>query len=194
MCVCVCVCVCMHIYIKEKKPFVKENETLLILPQTVGKNEAEGYLEKCNIKCAYKNSNTIRKYFNVKRMQNINPEKPCIYSIPCRDCPQMYVGESINLERRKNQHRDSLRKGDMNSALFQHRNNKNPQICIEDTHKISSVENTERRKLLESFLIQNTNTYDIYKSIFKVDSFINTILTKHTMAVKRLLQNSRQPP
>ena len=106
----------------------------------------------------------------------------------------MYVGESFDLERRKNQHRDSLRKGDLNSALFQHRNKNNHRICIEDTHKILSVENTEKRKLLESFLIQNTDTYNIYRSNFKVDSFINAILTKHSMAVKRLLQNSRQPP
>ena len=173
---------------------VKDVEKLLIFPQSLGKNEVEDYLEKCTIKCVYKNSNTIRKYFNVKRMQNVNPEKPCIYSIPCRDCPKMYIGESINLERRKNQHRDSLKKGDNNSALFQHRNNNNHRICTEDTHKILSVGNTEKRKLLESFLIQNTDTYNIYRSNFKVDSFINTILTKHTSAVKRLLQNSRQPP
>ena len=180
--------------VTEKKPFLKENESLLVLPQTLGKNEFETYLGRCNVKCVYKNSNTIRKYFNMNARQNNNPEKPGIYCIPCKDCPKVYVGESIDLERRKNQHKDSLRKGDKNSALFQHRNMHNHKIFTDDMFKVLSVENTEKRKLLESFLIQNIDTYNIYKSNFKVDTFINTLLKKHVKAVDRLLQNSKPPP
>ena len=60
--------------------------------------------------------------------------------------------------------------------------------------RVLSVENTEKRKLLESFLIQNIDTYNIYRSNFKFDSFMNVLLTKHVKAVDRLLQNCKQPP
>ena len=181
---------------QEKRAFLEENETLLVLPQTNSNNKFfDNYLNKCNIKAVFRNSNTIQQYFRKKNKNSMN-ERACIYEIglPCHDCPKTYIGETIDFDRRKRQHQDSLRKGDVNSALFQHRQQCNHAISLNEMKRIVNIDNVEKRRLLESILIQNVDTFNIYRSNFKLDLFSNAIMTKHVFSVAKLLNKLRKPP
>ena len=80
----------------------------------------------------------------MKKQTSSDLPKPCIYSIPCNNCNKTYIGETNDLERRKKQHTDSIRRGDVNSALFQHMQNENHSININGTNIISNLINTEK--------------------------------------------------
>ena len=180
---------------QEKKEFLRENETLLVLPETKLSNRKvlNNYLSKCNIKTVFRNTNNIKQYFH-KKNNNSEEIKAAIYEISCQDCPKTYIGETIDFERRKRQHNDSLRRGDKNSALFQHRNEYNHKIQTNNMRRIVNIKNVEKRKLLESILIHNTDNYDIYRSNFNLDLFSNAILTKHVVSVNKLLNDLKRPP
>ena len=60
--------------------------------------------------------------------------------------------------------------------------------------RIVNIEDVERRRLLESILIQNVDSLNIYKSNFKLDSFLNAIMTKHVLSVAKLLDKVKKPP
>ena len=84
-------------------------------------------MKDCNIVDVYRNTTTLGKSLK-KKKKHSGCNHPCIYAIPCSSCHKMYVGETIDLERRKKQHKDALRKGDENNALFHHRQNENHLI------------------------------------------------------------------
>ena len=121
-------------------------------------------------------------------------KKACIYQIPCQSCPKCYIGETIDFERRKRQHRDALAKGDENNAIFQHRVQYDHRVCLDEMQEIVNIDRVERRRLLESILIQNVDTFNIYKSNFKLDSFLNAIMTKHVVSVAKVLEKVKKPP
>ena len=60
--------------------------------------------------------------------------------------------------------------------------------------RILNIRDVEKRKLLESVLIHNTDNYNIYKSNFKLDLFSIAILTKHVVSVSKIINNIKRPP
>ena len=166
---------------------------MLILPQTKGKNSLlNSYLNKCNVKPVFRNTNTIQKY--VRNKTSSDEKRPCIYEIPCQGCNKTYIGESIDFDRRKRQRRDSLLRGDENSALFQHRQNNDHVINLDDMRAMIYINDVDKRRLLESILIQNVEAINVYKSNLKLDIFFNSIMTKHVTSVNKLLSSLRKPP
>ena len=59
----------------------------------------------------------INSYFH-KKNNNSEEIKAAIYEVSCQDCPKTYIGETIDFERRKRQHNDSLRRGEKNSPFI----------------------------------------------------------------------------
>lgn len=53
-----------------------------------------------------------------------------MYSVPCFKCKSVYIGKTLDIERRIYQHHYNLRTGDGNSAIYIHRkfNNHNNNI------------------------------------------------------------------
>ena len=138
----------------------------------------------------FRNDTNLKRMF-LKREKPTN--KPCIYQIPCKNCNKVYIGKTIYFERRRREHRDAIRRGDENSAVFKHLQ-EGHVIDFENMNKFTSVPDTYQRKLLESVLIQNSKTFNVYQSNFKLDSFINYVLTKHVTTVNRLLTRVNKPP
>ena len=149
-------------------------------------------MQKCNIKTVFRNTNTIQQH--LRKGKQCTDNKACIYEIPCQNCNKSYIGETIDFNRRQRQHRDSLTRGDENSAIFQHRQRFNHKICMDKMERIVDIDNVEKRRLLESILIQNVDTFNVYKSNFKLESFLNTIMVKHVPSVGKLLNKVRKPP
>ena len=58
---------------------------------------------------------------------------------------------------------------------------------------MTEVENTEKRKLIESILIQNSNTVNMYQSNYKLDKFTNEIVMKSVKYLSKLLRDLRPP-
>ena len=52
---------------------------------------------------------------------------------------------------------------------------------------IKKVHNVEKRRLIESILIQNTENINIYKSNYKLDNFIGGIVRKNVKSVEKLM-------
>ena len=176
----------------ENRPFLQRHEKLFVLPQTPKNNiNLNKYLKDCAIVPVYRNSNTIRKL--MCKPAKVSNTAPCIYSIQCKMCDKSYIGETINLERRLREHRESVRRGDNNSALFNHMNNANHLFDFDNTKKVTEVENTEKRKIIESILIQNSNTVNMYQSNHKLDKFTNEIVMKYVKDLSKLLRNLRPP-
>ena len=106
----------------------------------------------------------------------------------------MYIGETIDFERRKREHRDAIRRGEINSSLFQHMQQDNHSINFVDMRKIVNIEEVERRRLVESILIQNTDTYNIQQSNFKLDQLTSTLLNHNSTYIPKLLRKLKRPP
>ena len=140
----------------------------------------------------FKNTNTILKSVSMKR-QPVRENEPCIYKINCNSCDRFYIGETIDFQRRKKEHSDALRNGVVTNPLFKHRQDENHRINVNDMEIVKKVHNVEKRRLIESILIQNTENINIYKSNYKLDSFIGGIIRKNVKSVDKLL-NRLNPP
>ena len=119
--------------------------------------------------------------------------EPCIYKIDCNSCDRFYVGETIDFQRRKKQHSDDLRNGVVTNPLFKHRQDENHRINVINMEIIEKVPNVEKRRLIESILIQNTKNINIYKSNYKLDAFIGGIIRKNVKPVESLLSRLNPP-
>ena len=171
---------------------VQENKPFIVLPQTGHDNKfLTRSLNECNIRGVFRNTNTLSKF--MKRQTASDLPKPCIYSIPCNSCNKIYIGETNDLERRKKQHIESVRKGDVNSSLFQHMQNENHSVNINGTNVISNIVNTEKRKVVEAIIIQNTQTYNIQQSNYHLDNLTSALLKSHSKYIRRLLTKINNP-
>ena len=128
------------------------------------------------------------------RSGKVQLNKPCIYKLPCATCDKVYIGESVDFERRKREHRDAIRKGDENSAVFKHMLQENHPIDFNKIDKLVTMPHTHRRKLVEAILIQNSKNFNIYQSNFKLDAFLNNIVKANCSSVVKLLRDVNKPP
>ena len=121
-----------------------------MIPQTSANHfNVKTYLRNCNVVPIFKNSNTLKSLMS-KNLRETDSNQPCIYKVPCNGCEKVYIGETIDIERRKREHKDSIRKGDCNSAVFQHLQKTNHGVSINNTIEVTHVGNTEKRKRIES--------------------------------------------
>ena len=128
----------------ERKPFLDEEKSLLVLPQTQSNNSIlNQYLTKCNITAVFKNTNTVKKY--LKKKEPLKDDQSCIYEIPCKDCPKKYIGKTIDFNRRKREHKDAVKKCNENSAIFHHLQSKDHVVDISGMKVVKSVNNVEKR-------------------------------------------------
>ena len=179
--------------VKEKEPFLKEDECLLVMPQTSSENNnLNTYLKESKIIGVYKNISTIKKMLSKPKISE--SEKPCIYKLPCGSCDKVYIGESIDFERRKREHRDAIRRGDINSAVFKHMTQENHPIDFQNIDKLVTMPDTHRRRLTEAILIQNSKNFNVHQSNYKLDMFLNNIVKKNVTSISRLLKKVNKPP
>src|ERR1700755_2140036 len=144
-------------------------DNILKLPTSLNLN-IKSLLPK-NINIIYGNNNNIKKFFSHSQTLNENNIN-VVYTIPCRDCSECYVGETVDFSRRMYQHDYDLRMGNKSSALHQHRCENNHKILIKDAKIICREKNIFLRKLLESFVIRNSNTFNNNKMSLDVDDFV----------------------
>ena len=176
-----------------RQPFLKENENILVLPQTSRNSKLiNSSLRKCNILPVYRNTNILRN--ELTSSKRIDEEKPCIYKINCNNCNKCYIGETIDFERRKKQHHESIRRGDINSSLFHHMQNENHSVNVNSMERIVTIAEVEKRKLVEAVFIQNSDNYNIQRNNYKLDKITSSILTNKTDFIYKSLRRINRPP
>ena len=83
-----------------------------------------------------------------------------VYSIPCKACPAMYIGQTGRpLETRVKEHKTAVRNGEVSSsALAEHAWNESHQIDWDDVSVLAAENNLQRRLTLESWHIHQHST------------------------------------
>ena len=77
----------------------------------------------------------------------------------------------------------------INNAIFKHVYEENHSIPLSDDKfsVVCKVNDTNKRKLIESILIQNSNNFNINQCNFKLDSFTNTYVKHNVPYIKNVL-------
>ena len=135
-------------------------------------------LKYFRINVVFKNASSVRSIF-IKNSPNSSPGS--IYTIPCKDCNQKYIGQTgKELELRIKQHQYSVRTGQLSNALFVHMNDNNHSIDWNASSVVFCCGNLVQRNLIESALIKcfNDNIMNVSPGLFKLDSYIVNVLAK----------------
>ena len=97
---------------------------------------------------AFKGGRSLRdRLTRVKTRQDLMDRKNVVYGIPCRECDEIYKGETSQpLKKRIWQHKNGVRNGDEHSAIFKHVQRTGHEIEWDSTY-IISYETAEGRRL-----------------------------------------------
>ena len=104
-----------------------------------------------------------------------------IYKIPCHECDKVYIGEtSRKLPQRIQEHKRALRTDDTTNAVAQHRTTLNHRININESISIHKEDNLRKRRLIESAMISQDNTFEQRPGFFNLaDNLAQKILKIH---------------
>ena len=126
------------------------------------------HLFSSNTRIVFNNTDTTRSFLRHPIIKSFKSDD-CIYAIPFSECNLRYIGESDNIDRRMGQHKNDMRRRDERNSIYKHVSTKNHNVLISDCNIISRINNVHTRKLVESFLIKNTENMNSYKVSVKID-------------------------
>ena len=73
-----------------------------------------------------------------------------IYKIPCSRCNLVYIGESDNISRRLQQHKNDVRNANDINPIVKHIVNADHSVSIDQSTVIKNISNIKQRKLVNS--------------------------------------------
>ena len=183
-------------YFKARKTFyvprvANSNNTfknVLVLPSFSNDINLFNFSKQLDFKLVTSTKNTLKSIFNSKipyKTQN-----NCIYKVSCQDCSKVYIGESCDLPRRAYQHRYDYRNANINNAIFKHVYEENHSVPLnnDNFNIVCKISDTNKRKLIESILIQNTDNFNIHQCNFKLDQFTNNYIKSTVFQVQNVLK------
>ena len=141
-----------------------------------------------DIKIVTRCNNNLKQIFKHNSHEKSN-DCGVIYKIKCNDCSSAYIGESIDFNRRVNQHKNSFRNFDTNNAVVQHVLNSNHSVNINNAEVIYKENDTNKRKIIESILIQSIDNFNNQKCNFNCDIFTKQILIDNCPNIRKLLND-----
>ena len=155
----------------DKEPYNTKN--LLVLPYNNSFNNMAYILKTLDINVAFKNNTTIKTTL-IKNSPVCC--KGCVYEIPCKSCSKVYIGQTgKDLSDRLRQHKQSIRYGQENSAIFTHVRDHNHNIDWDNAKKlINNCNDIQTRNIIESCLIKENfeNTMNISQGLYRLDKFM----------------------
>lgn len=126
------------------------------------------YLESLNssTKVTFSGYNCNVKYFSkVKDKVPLGKLSGLVYSVPCNNCDNSYVGETVQwLESRLNQHKRDVENQRNNTALCEHTSETGHSFNFSKTSVLCFETNEKKRKMRECIEIMKRNTVN-----FKTD-------------------------
>ena len=179
-----------NIYFQTKEKNTFELSKVLVIPTLNSlPNNFRNICNEMNINLVHKSNNTLKSKLkhHIKNNDTITNKQNVIYHIPCSVCTHCYIGETSDFERRMYQHKYAYRNMDTNNALVKHTVDKDHRIHIENSNIICKQNDTNKRKLIESIIINNTNNFNITQSNYNFDSFSNKIIINNVPKIRKHL-------
>ena len=159
----------------------------MILPTLNNNNNIEKICNRLNIQVVSKSNQTLKNFVKNNPEINNSEKQNIIYEIPCSGCSKSYIGESSDFNRRMYQHKYSQRNFDQNNALVKHSLDTNHPIDINKAIIVHKENDIQKRKLIESLIIKNTDNINTQQTNYSLDQFSIDILTQHTKIIKGIL-------
>ena len=154
----------------------KKINATLVLPNLPDLNTIRKIANNLNVRVAVKSDKTIKnELMTSSKIKTINKTSG-IYNIKCDECSSFYIGETFNFEQRIYQHTYAKRILDDNNAIVKHMLDKGHNVNVNNFLIMKYVNDTNKRKLLESFFIFNCNNFNIHISNLNFDIISNIIL------------------
>ena len=146
-------------------------------------------LKTLGINVAYKNNSTVKTKL-IKNSPSNN--KGCVYEIPCLSCDKSYIGQTgKDLSDRLKQHKQSIRYGQENSAIFTHIRDYNHCIDWNNARKIvNNCNDIQTRNIIESGLIKENfeNVMNISQGLYRLDKYMCSEMNR------KFYINFKRPP
>lgn len=144
-----------------------------------------------NIKIVNKCSNSLKHNLVKTRPSSDSNEIPGTYVIPCKDCPQAYVGQtgrpfSVRLQ----EHQRYVKLAKENSAVFSHSFHFNHAIDWKSAKIVYKSGNLNNRLIVESALIKHIDNFNQTDGVGAVDHATKDIILK----TNRQILNNLPPP
>ena len=156
------------------------------IPQIVSK--IKNVFASEHIKLAFYNYHPLKKYFSrIKDTTKLEYKSNLIYSIPCKDCDQQYVGQTSNwLKQRLTAHKSDINTKKKRCALAIHMNTKNHKPDFDNVTIRRTIGNRKSREFVEMVEINRTpnnmnfrsdvnNLHVGYSYLLSLDSSKNTV-------------------
>ena len=87
------------------------------------------------------------------------------------------------------QHKNSFRNGDPNNAIVHHILDSNHSVNINNAEIVYKENNTNKRKIIESILIQSFDNFNNQKCNFNCDVFTKQILINNSPNIRKLFKD-----
>ena len=167
-------------HLKARKTFYtpnnhnRQDEKYISLPYINGLENLKQLAHSDKLKVAFKYNSTIKSLL----VKNDPSEKNSgVYSIPCKDCDLVYIGESgRDWHIRIKEHKYACRNNNMYNALFNHAFNNNHQIKWDGSKLLYKCDNYHKRRIVESALIDKIDNFNISSGCFKLDPIMRTLV------------------
>ena len=112
-----------------------------------------------------------------------------VYEIPCKDCDQIYVGESArDLDKRIKEHRNDIKNGNENNAVFVHLKKFDHPIDFENAKIVYPSSSVRRRHIIESALIEKYKSTNECMNLNKGFSPYNALISRNILASVKMLR------
>ena len=157
----------------------------LVLPFLENSSDINNIAKYFNISIVNK-SNTTLKSILKNNCRSSNDESGAIYQIKCGSCDSCYIKRPVY------QHKYALRNVDTNNAVVKHIVEENHRVVVDDATVIVKENDTRKRKLIESVLIQSTNNFNINQINLNTDKFTNIILNSFSSRIKKTLDELKE--
>ena len=170
---------------KSRKTYFKTNSVqedsdykrCIVFPFNQNLKFLNNVLKESNYKLAFNNPGTIGKtLINNKPKQTIEAG---VYKIPCKDinCGKSYYGETgRSMDVRIKEHKNDIRTGNNQNALFNHMESTAHCIDFENKELFFQSENYIERRIVESCLIDSKSNYNMSAGQFKINKILNKII------------------
>ena len=163
---------------KENTP--NPETTNITLPYIKGTTDRiSRILHKHNYRISFKPHQTIKDQLQNPK-QKIPLEHQGVYSIPCKDCPEKYVGQTNRrISARVREHELSIINKQITSALFQHHHHTGHNIDFENTRTIAKLTHYGVRLQREAIEIYRHGAINQRDDSINLPSTWKTLITQY---------------
>ncbi len=157
-------------------------KTTITLPYINSTSEMTArLLRPFNINVAHKPTHKLRSYFTKHKDKTTTTEtKNAIYMIPCRDCPQRYIGQtSKKIETRITEHKNAIKRHDLRSPAAHTYDNCHTFNWTE-TQLLGRAQTKHAREFKEAWYSTDSNTINRHIDIPTIYLQLKTLYRSST--------------